>query len=71
MASNTTANETTQPPQPQASNQSDGGLATQNAPPAPQSEKPEPKLPGIHHLREGSDRSTQTVWTLTETQREK
>jgi hypothetical protein len=60
--------------QPQASNQtptSAGQPAGQGVPCAPQATKPEPKLPGIHVLREGSDHSTQNVRTLTETERKK
>lgn len=41
------------------------------ATPGPQTTKPEPKLPGIHVLKEGSDRSKQNVRTLTEMEREK
>jgi hypothetical protein len=60
--------------QSQASNQpaaSSSRPAGPGAPPASQNAKPEPKLPGIRVLKEGSDQSTQNVRTLTETKREK
>jgi hypothetical protein len=56
--------------QPQASNQPAASTG-QGAPSAPQTTKPEPKLPGIRVLKEGSDRSTQNVRTLTEIEHKK
>jgi len=41
------------------------------AQPGPQTTRPEPKLPGIHVRKEGSNRSTQNVRTLTEMEGEK
>ena len=71
MAGQRKADDTTT--QPQASSQPSGRRATQDAPaaPAPQVARPEPKLPGIHVLREGSDHITQTTRTLNETKRDK
>ena len=71
MASPNKADDTTT--QPQASSQPSGRPGTQVAPaaPAPKIARPEPKLPGIHVLREGSDHITQTTRTLKETKRDK
>ena len=41
------------------------------ATPGPQTTRPEPKLPGIHVRKEGSNRSKQNVRTLTEMEGEK
>lgn len=45
--------------------------ADRGAPSARQTTKPDPKLPGIRVLKEGSDRSTQSVHTLTEIEHKK
>ena len=57
----------TNPVATQPSSQADG----QGAASSQQTTKPEPKLPGIRVLKEGSDWSTQNVRTLTEIEHKK